>query len=155
MYQAEDLEVDLDKHMGNFNPLRLYDNLKLKQIVVGQGEEQSEVITKYQKILDVYKDQNQTLRIKLEAVETELKAKFFVEEIFKTRVADSIITQELCEVKQALCKCQDQLAYVTKDFEATISQLEFDLQNMRDDVEGAVAEVLKPLLIELSLREKI
>jgi hypothetical protein len=33
--------------------------------------------------------------------------------------------------------------------------LEFDLQNMRDDVEGAVAEVLKPLLTELSLREKI
>ena len=65
----------------NFNPLRLYDCLKVKTI----GEVNDKVddrIAKYSHVVDVYKDQVQMLRSRLDAAEIELKTYRSIEDLF-------------------------------------------------------------------------
>lgn len=44
---------------------------------------------------------------------------------------------------------------MTKDYEAQISQLQFEMDEIQQDVSREVSKQLKPLIAELAIREKI
>ena len=69
---------------------------------VGEDNAHSKVVEKYSKMIDVYKKENQTLRFRLEAAETELTLHTATEEMFTTKTASEETLAELKSVKSKL-----------------------------------------------------
>jgi len=68
--------------------LRLYENLIVKMGKYKDPSNIDERISKYSKIVDVYKEQNSQLREKLNAVEVELKMHRTIREMFSTTISE-------------------------------------------------------------------
>jgi uncharacterized protein YbgA (DUF1722 family) len=85
----------------------------------------------------------------------ELEMHRKVREIFAVSCSDAESQKELVKLRSEICRQQDHIDFITKDYEIQISTLQAELKKMTEFIGSEVASQNKSLLTELALREKI
>ena len=107
-------------------------------------------------MIAVYRKENELLRFRLEAAETELTFHTVIEDMFNNNQPSQLTNEDVVkELEDKITKLQENLPVVSQEYDEIIKRLSDENSSLKEKLMAAVNKQTKPLLVELELRERI